>query len=45
MAACPPESLEQNYVRDLNAAARYLMEGDLLYIDLKTDTGTMKFMR
>ncbi len=44
-AACPPESLEQNYIRDLNATARYRMEGDFLYIDLKNDTGTMKFMQ
>ena len=45
MAACPPESLDQTYIRDLNAAAIYFVEGDILYIDLKYDTGTMKFMR
>jgi heat shock protein HslJ len=44
-AACPPGSLEQRYIRDLNAAAVYFMEGDVLYIDLKYDTGTMKFTR
>jgi heat shock protein HslJ len=44
-AACPPESLERCYIRDLNAAARYRIEGDFLYIHLKNDTGTMKFMR
>jgi len=44
-AACPPGSLEQRYIRDLNAAAVYFMEGDFLYIDLKYDTGTMKFTR
>jgi heat shock protein HslJ len=43
-AACPPESLEQNYIRDLNAAAIYFFKADVLYIDLKHDTGTMKFM-
>jgi heat shock protein HslJ len=42
-AACPPESLEQPYIRDLNAAAIYFMRDDALYIDLKYDTGTMKF--
>jgi heat shock protein HslJ len=42
-AACPPESLEQNYIRDLNAAAIYFMKGDILYIDLKHDRGTMTF--
>ena len=45
MAACPPESLEQNYIRDLNAAAIYFFKSDVLYIDLKYDTGTMKFMK
>ncbi len=44
-AACPPESLEQTYIRDLNAAVIYFMKGDFLYIDLKYDTGTMKFMQ
>jgi hypothetical protein len=44
-AACPPESLEQSYIRDLDATARYRMEGHLLYIHLKNDTGTMEFMR
>jgi heat shock protein HslJ len=44
-AACPPESLEHSYIRDLNVVARYCMEGDSLYIDLKNDIGTMKFMR
>jgi len=44
-AACPPESLEQDYIHDLNATARYRMEGDFLYLHLKNDTGTMKLMR
>jgi heat shock protein HslJ len=44
-AACPPESLEQDYIRDLNAAARYFVEGDILHVDLKGDIGMMKFMR
>ena len=45
MAACQPESLEQAYIRDLNAAAIYFMRDDALYIDLKYDTGTMRFTR
>jgi heat shock protein HslJ len=45
MAACPPESLEQDYIHDLNATARYRIEGDFLYLDLKNDVGTMKFSR
>jgi heat shock protein HslJ len=45
MAACPPESLEHSYIQDLKVAEWYSMEGDFLYIDLKCDTGMMKFMR
>ena len=44
-AACPPESRELDYIRDLNAAARYFVEGDILQIELKVDTGTMRFTR
>jgi heat shock protein HslJ len=44
-AACPPGSLEQVYIRDLNAATIYFMKDDALYFDLKYDTGTMRFMR
>lgn len=44
-AACPPESLEQTYIRDLNGAVIYSLKADVLYIDLKYDTGTMKFIR
>ena len=42
-AACPPDSLEQTFLRDLNSAAIYFIrEGDL-YIDLMYGSGTMKF--
>jgi len=44
-AACPPGSLEENFIRDLNAAAIYFFDTDVLYFDLKYDTGTMKFMK
>jgi heat shock protein HslJ len=44
-AACPPGSLEQSYIQDLNTAGRYRMEGEFLYIGLKNDIGTMKFTR
>jgi heat shock protein HslJ len=44
-AACPPDSLEQDYIRDLNGVAGwFLKEGDL-YMDIKFDTGTMKFSK
>jgi heat shock protein HslJ len=45
MAACPPDPLEHSYIQGLKVAAWYCVEGDFLYIDLKKDTGTMKFMR
>ena len=44
-AACPPGSLEQIYIRDLNGAAIYSLKADVLRIDLKYDTGPMKFLR
>ncbi|MGH8612711.1 MAG: META domain-containing protein [Gammaproteobacteria bacterium] len=45
LAACPPGSLEKDYIEHLNAAAHYFLENNHLYIDLKFDTGTMKFAR
>jgi heat shock protein HslJ len=43
-AACPPGSLEQDYIRDLNGAATYFFKMDVLYVNLKYGAGTMKFM-
>ena len=45
MAACPPGSLEDKFIKDLNAAAIYFKHEGNLYLDLKYDTGTMKFSR
>lgn len=42
-AACPPGSLEQSYIQDLNTAGRYRVEDEFLNIGLKNETGTMKF--
>lgn len=44
-AACPPDSLEQIFLKNLNSAAIYFMRKGHLYIDLKYDTGTMKFAK
>jgi heat shock protein HslJ len=44
-AMCAPESLEQSFLKDLNAAADFLLWDGNLYIRLKNDTGTMKFSR
>jgi heat shock protein HslJ len=44
-AACPPESMDQSYVRDLNVAAKYFLKDDDLYIELKDGAGTMSFIQ
>ena len=43
MAACPEDSLEDELVRGLTAAAIYFIKDNDLYIDLIYDTGTMRF--
>jgi heat shock protein HslJ len=45
MAACEPGSLENEFVRNLTAGTNYFFRGGNLYVDLKFDTGTMKFSR
>lgn len=41
-AACPPDSRDFEFLRDLAAAGTYALESDLLRIDLKLDTGSMQ---
>jgi heat shock protein HslJ len=43
LAVCPPESLSEEYIRLLNDAVAYIRQGELLFIDIMMDTGTMKF--
>jgi len=43
LAACPPESLSDQYIQLLNDAVIYFREGDFLYLDIMMDVGTMKF--
>jgi heat shock protein HslJ len=43
MAACEPGSLEDDFVHNLAASADHFLRNGDLYIDLKYDTGTMKF--
>jgi heat shock protein HslJ len=45
MAACPEDSLEDELVRGLTAAAIYFIKDNDLYIDLIYDTGTMRFSK
>lgn len=42
-AMCPPDSLEKEFIKSLNAARIYFLRKDNLYLDLKYDTGTMNF--
>ena len=44
-AMCPPESLEQTFIKDLNASKIFFFSDGDLYMDLKYDAGTMKFSR
>jgi heat shock protein HslJ len=43
MVACEPGSLEDAFTRDLAAGAVLFLRNGDLYIDLKYDTGTMRF--
>jgi para-nitrobenzyl esterase len=43
MAACEPGSLEDRFVRDLAAGTAFFLKDGYLYLDVKHDTGTMKF--
>jgi heat shock protein HslJ len=45
MAACEEASLEKSFVRDLIGGTVFFFRDDDLYIDLKYDTGTMRFSR
>ena len=45
MAACPPGSLEQTFIKDLNAAAIFFIRDEILYFDMKYDSGTMEFQK
>ena len=42
-AMCPPDSLGNNFLKDLDRAVIYFFKNGSLYLDLKYDTGTMKF--
>jgi heat shock protein HslJ len=43
LAECAPASLSDQFIKDLSAAVIYFLEGDELFIDLKYDSGTMRF--
>jgi heat shock protein HslJ len=43
--ACPPGSLDARYLKDLERAAVFFVEGGKLFLDLPLDSGTMRFAR
>ena len=45
MAACPPGSLAQKFMKDLAAVRIAFLRDGELYLDLMYDSGTMKFAR
>ena len=44
-AACPPESLDSDYLRQLGQVSRYYLLGDDLILEFPVDSGTMRFSR
>jgi heat shock protein HslJ len=44
-AMCPPDSMDQEFIKNLNAAKIYFFKDGNLYFDLKYDTGTMVLSR
>ncbi|MGD9029094.1 MAG: META domain-containing protein [Anaerolineae bacterium] len=43
LAECEQGSLSDQFIKELSAAAIYFLEGEALFIDLKFDSGTMRF--
>lgn len=43
LVACPPESIDTEFLQGLSSAAIYFFEGDDLYLDMMADAGTLKF--
>ena len=41
--ACPPGSLDSRYLKDLQQATIFFVEGARLFLDLPLDSGTMRF--
>jgi heat shock protein HslJ len=42
-AACPPDSLDARFARDLGAASGFFVEGGRLYLELPADGSKMRF--
>jgi heat shock protein HslJ len=44
MAACPPDTLDSQFLAQMANAAIYFIEGGNLYLDQAADSGTMRFV-
>ncbi|MCK5517509.1 MAG: META domain-containing protein [Desulfobulbaceae bacterium] len=45
LMACGPDSQDQQFLRDLEGVAVWFLKKGDLYLDIKADTGTMRFYR
>ena len=45
MMACGPDSQDQQFLKDLEGVAVWFLKKGDLYLDIKSDTGTMRFYR
>ena len=45
MMACGPKSLDHQFLKDLQGVATWFLKRGDLYLDIKSDTGTMDFYR
>ncbi|MBW2259389.1 MAG: META domain-containing protein [Deltaproteobacteria bacterium] len=45
MAACPPGSLYDTYLRSLGQIYGFVLEGEFLYLSMRMDSGIMKFAK
>ena len=41
--ACPPDTLDAQFMRDLQRVNSFFLEGGQLYLELPLDSGTMRF--
>jgi len=41
--ACPPDTLDRPFMRDLQRVTSFFLQDGLLYLELPYDSGTMKF--
>jgi len=41
--ACPPDSLDSSFMRDLQQVVSFFVDNSALYLELPYDSGTMKF--